>query len=152
MEDNVDAKNFVGTWELISFETRLSSGEVRHPMGPGPIGRIMYDDKENMAVIVSRSDRSTMTSPDKTRASLEEKGVALDSFDAYFGTYSVDEARKAVTHHIEGALFPNWGGTDQERFYSFANDRLELSTAPIAYGGDTAIAVLVWQRYSVFEN
>ena len=143
----MNATPIVGNWKLISFETRLSSGEVRHPMGPAPIGRIIYDDKGNMAVIVSRSDRSTMTSPDKTRASLQEKGVALDSFDAYFGTYSVDEARKAVIHHIEGALFPNWVGTAQERFYLFAGDRLELSTAPIAYGGDTAVAVLVWQRF-----
>lgn len=100
-----------------------------------------------MAVIVSRSDRATMTSPDKTRAPLQEKGAALDSFDAYFGTYSVDEARKVVIHHIEGALFPNWVGTAQERFYLIEGDRLELSTAPIAYGGATAIAVLVWQRF-----
>jgi len=143
----VTSTKFVGTWKLISFETRLSSGEVRHPMGPEPIGRIMYDDKGNMAVTLSRSDRSSMASPDKARAPLHEKGAALDSFEAYFGTYSVDEARQAVTHHVEGALFPNWAGTAQERFYSFAGDRLELSTAPVAYGGDTVIAVLVWQRF-----
>ena len=142
----MNTTHLVGTWKLISFETRLSSGEVRHPMGPEPIGRITYDDKGHMAVIVSRFDRSSMASPDKTRAPLEEKGAALDSFDAYFGAYSVDEARGVVTHRIEGALFPNWVGTAQERFYLLDGDRLELSTAPIAYGGDTAIAVLAWER------
>ena len=143
----MNSTNFVGTWKLISFESRLSSGEVRHPLGPEPIGRIIYDGKGNMAVILTRSDRSSMASPDKKRASLQEKGAALDSFEAYFGTYDVDEARQVVTHHVEGALFPNWVGTAQERFYLFAGDRLELSTAPIAYGGDTAEAVLVWQRF-----
>lgn len=140
------SQDFVGTWKLLSFELRLTSGEIRYPMGTMPMGRIMYDDKGNMAVTVSESDRKRMTSPDKIRASLEEKSAALDSFDAYFGTYSVDEAREIVTHHIEGALFPNWTGSTQDRVYAFNEDRLELSTAPIAYGGDTAIAVLVWQR------
>jgi hypothetical protein len=142
----VNSTNFVGTWKLISFETRLLNGEVRYPLGREPIGRIIHDEKGNMAVTVSRDDRSSMTNPDKTRAPLEEKGAALDSFDAYFGTYTVDKGRQAVTHHIEGALFPNWVGTAQERFYAFEDDRLELSTAPIAYGGNTAIAVLDWQR------
>ena len=138
--------DFVGTWKLISFESRLSNGEVRYPLGPKPMGRIMYDDKGNMAVVMSRPERARMTSPDKTHAPLEEKGAALDSFDAYFGTYSINEARRVVTHHVEGALFPNWMATAQERFYSFTGDRLQLSTKPIAYGGCTATAVLVWQR------
>lgn len=139
-------EDLVGTWRLISFETRLSSGEVRYPMGQKPIGRIMYDKKGNMAVIASVSDRNPMTSPDKIRAEPQEKSAALDSFDAYFGTYSVNEVTNTVTHHLEGALFPNWSGTSQERFYSLFEDKLELKTAQIPYGGETAIAVLLWQR------
>jgi hypothetical protein len=31
---------------------------------------------------------------------------------ANFGTWSVNEADKTVTRHVEGALFPNIEGTD----------------------------------------
>lgn len=142
----MSSADFVGTWRLVSFESRLANGDVRYPMGAQPIGRIIYDAKGNMAVAFSRADRPRMGGPDKVRAPLEEKGAALDSFEAYFGTYRVYETRGIVTHHVEGALFPDWVGTDQERFYAFEGDRLELSTAPTDYGGITATAVLVWQR------
>ena len=138
--------DLVGTWELVSFETRLSSGDVRYPLGPQPLGRIIYDAQGNMAVTVCSAERESLKSPDKIRATAAEKVTAFDSFDAYFGTYTVDTEREIVTHHLDGALFPNWSGTDQERRYSFNGKQLELSTAPIAYGGDTAVAVLVWER------
>ena len=60
--------------------------------------------------------------------------------------YTVDEFNKVITHHLEGALFPNWDGTSQERFFSFEDGRLKLSTAPIEYAGDTVTAVMVWER------
>lgn len=142
----MDTTDFAGTWKLVSFEARRSNGEVLHPMGREPIGRIIYDAKGNMAVVLSRPDRPLLSGPDKTRAPLEEKGAALDSFEAYFGTYTVDAARRVVTHHVEGALFPNWAGSAQERFYAFEGERLTLSTAPIPYGGDTVTGVLVWER------
>jgi len=43
--------------------------------------------------------------------------AAADSYIAYFGRYEVKQDR--VTPHLEASLFPNWVGTDQERFYRF---------------------------------
>lgn len=146
MERIVNSGKLIGTWKLASFESRLATGEVRYPVGTSPKGCIMYDNKRNVAVVLSRSDRALMSGPDKTRAPLEEKGAAFDTFESYFGTYTVDEARGVVTHQLEGALFPNWTGTAQERFYRLEEDTLELSTAPMAYGGDTVTAVLIWKR------
>jgi hypothetical protein len=142
----VDSTHFVGTWKLISFEAILSNGEVRRLMGNDPTGRISYDDKGNMMVALTPRERARVSSVDKTRATLAEKGAFLDSFEAYFGTYVVDEERGIVTHYLEGALFPNWTDTAQERFYSFTGERLTLSTAPIEYGGETVTGILVWQR------
>lgn len=115
-------------------------------MGQSPIGRLTYDDKGNMSVIIARSERSFMSTDDKARASLEEKSEAFDGFEAYLGTYTVDRSEKSVTHHVKSALFPNWAGTLQKRFYWFTGNLLELGTSPMEYAGERGIAVLSWER------
>jgi hypothetical protein len=51
-ESTANLTDFMGTWKLNSFDTRLSSGQVRHPLGPEPIGRITYDDEGNTVTAV----------------------------------------------------------------------------------------------------
>jgi hypothetical protein len=58
----------------------------------------------------------------------------------------VDERARTVTHHVEGATFPNWIGTDQRRTYELSGDRLTLSTPPMVRGGRRSTYVLVWER------
>nr|VFJ62566.1 MAG: Lipocalin-like domain-containing protein [Candidatus Kentron sp. FW] len=128
------------------MEGRLSNGERVFPMGHAPVGRLIYDEKGNMSVITARAERSFMSTIDKVSAPLEEKGEALDSFEAYFGTYTINKAEKVITHHPESSLFPNQVGTLQERFYLFEGNRLELSTPPMEYAGNRGIGVLVWER------
>ena len=52
-------------------------------------------------------------------------------FLAYFGTYTVDEKAGVVVHHVEGASFPNWIGTDQRREFTLSGRRLTLRTPPL---------------------
>ena len=42
-----------------------------------------------------------------------------------------------VIHHVELSLFPNWCGTDQERFIELDGERLTITTAPVQVGGTT---------------
>lgn len=63
---------------------------------------------------------------------------------AYAGPYTVQEGK--VVHRVEVSLFPNWVGSNQERFYKFAAERLSLSTAPLLVGGSERRAFLVWER------
>jgi hypothetical protein len=51
-----------------------------------------------------------------------------------------------VVHRVEGALFPNWVGGTQERFFRVEGRMLELKTGKIAYIGTTLIVTVVWQR------
>nr|VFK17783.1 MAG: Lipocalin-like domain-containing protein [Candidatus Kentron sp. LPFa]VFK31766.1 MAG: Lipocalin-like domain-containing protein [Candidatus Kentron sp. LPFa] len=171
---NID--RFVGSWKLISFELhrgnsyyRKSGGEagpyptdlrryggafpikpneeIIFPIGQAPDGCLMYDEKGNMSAMIARAERPLMNTVERTCASIKEKGAAFDSFEAYFGVvHSIDETEKVITHRIGQALFPNWTGSLQKRFYSFKGDRLELSTPPMEYAGNRAIAVLLWER------
>jgi hypothetical protein len=50
-----------------------------------------------------------------------------------------------VIHHVEVSLFPNWRGTDQERFVDVDGDRLTITTAPLQIGGTTS-SRLAWER------
>ena len=117
-------------------------------MRQAPVGRLMYDEKGNMSVLIANAERSPMsTDTFKTFALPEEKVRAFDSFEAYFGDYSIDETEKVITHHLESALSPNWTGSFQKRFYSFTENRLELSTPPLEYDSNRlVVGVLLWER------
>ncbi len=68
----------------------------------------------------------------------------------YFGTYTVDEATKTLTYHVEGATFPRWDGTDRkETVESISATDLDLMTAPVQ---DRVLGSIVshqtWKRAS----
>lgn len=144
--DRTTTDAFVGTWKLEAFEVRRPDGTTLLPLGPDPVGRITYDDAGRMAVQVMRPGRSQFASGDMLVASDQERREAWDGFIAYTGTFRVDPDAGTVTHHIEISSFPNWVGDNQVRFFAFGDDVLELTTAPVAYGGTGAVAALVWTR------
>jgi Lipocalin-like domain len=45
---------------------------------------------------------------------------------AQFGTWSVNEANKTYTTHIDGALFPNVEGTEGKAAVSVSEDELKI--------------------------
>jgi hypothetical protein len=49
-------------------------------------------------------------------------------------------------HHVELSLFPNWVGSDQERWVELAGDRLTLSASPLLLAGKQQVPRLVWER------
>lgn len=144
--EGIATQAFIGTWELDTFEVRAPDGTNVLPLGHGPVGRISYDRDGRMAVQLMRSGRGQFTSGDMLVASDEERREAWDGFVAYAGTFEVDVAAGTVTHHIEISSFPNWVGQAQVRFFEFGDDTLELTTAPVAYGGTGAVAALLWTR------
>jgi hypothetical protein len=140
------AEKFVGTWKLVSEEARSAKGQIFHVYGENPRGMIMYDAAGNVSVNLMRFDRNSLSTADKARSTPQEAKSAVETYEAYFGTYSVDKEKGTVVHHVEGSLFPNWTGTDQIRFYEFSDDYLILKTAEIPYGGTTLVGKLVWKR------
>jgi hypothetical protein len=112
---------FVGTWRLVSITADGKTDPVR---GPHPTGLIHYDATGHMAVQIM-PDRArpkyagTQPTPDEAKA-------AIAGYSAYFGTYTIDEQARTVTHHRTGNINPGGIG-DFVRRYEFAgNDRLIL--------------------------
>ena len=89
----------------------------------------------------ARSDRSRFANSDPRKGTDAEIRDAFTGYSAYYGSYAVDEKAGTVTHHVEGAWFPNWIGTKQVRRYEFSGNRLTLRADLPAGPG-----VLVWER------
>jgi hypothetical protein len=139
-------EHFIGAWKLVSAQYRRANGEILEMYGDHPIGVLMYAADGNMSVHIMRRDRPKFAVADRLGGTPEQILAAFQGYLAYFGTYTVDEEKRAVTHHIVGCLLPNWVGVDQVRFFEFNDNRLTLRTPPLMIGGAEAVGHIVWER------
>ena len=129
---------FVGVWRLVSFENIDEQG--RRTPGGYDEGRIMYDGLGNMAAQLMRSTRK----PNSATPTEAERSASYGSYVAYYGRYDLDPATSKVTHHVAGALNPNWVKTDLVRYWEFSPDgRLSLS---IRNAAGRTTGTLVWEK------
>jgi hypothetical protein len=148
MAQSRDVPNLLGAWRLVSYEARDSKGQPHYPLGEKVSGLLVYEAGGNMAAHVMRNDRALFAANDAAHGTDAEIRAAFEGYDSYFGTYTIDQARQTVTHHILGASYPNWIGTDQLRHFRFDGSRLLLCTPPIVFGGKSLEYVLTWERVS----
>jgi hypothetical protein len=136
----------VGTWRLVAMESRGPSGDVQYPMGRDVSGQLIYDSAGNVSLHLMRPGRPNFASGDRARGTDAETRAAFVGYLAYFGRYTVDTARRTVTHEITGSTFPNWVGTQQQRIYAIEGDRLTITTPSMRAAGTELTSVLVWER------
>jgi hypothetical protein len=129
---------FIGTWMLVSQQSRRSDGTLYYPRGASPQGVLMYDAAGNMAVQLARAEH--------TGGDMASFATAMSDYLGYYGTYTVDEAASTVLHHVSGSSYPGYIGTTQTRRYSFEDDTLILSASGTGADGIGETRVLVWQR------
>lgn len=127
------AKRLIGTWRLVSV-TNSPYGKHR---GEHPTGLIFYDANGYMAVqIMPSRPRGKFASFLPTA---EEAHDALLGYTAYFGTYTVDEKKRTVTHHRLGNVNPGALGDYVRRYEFLSDDRVVLM--PVESGSG-----LTWER------
>ena len=107
-------ESVIGTWRIVSTEVRGEDSQVTYPDGRDPQGYLIYTPEGYFSINIMRSDRSWYAPDDFRGGTIEEKAMAAETFVSYSGTYTLGEG--TVTHHIVTSLFPNWVGTDQQRF------------------------------------
>lgn len=142
----MSTEQLVGTWQLVSAQYRRANGEAIEIYGEKPVGILMYDANRYMAVQIMRRNRPNFAAADRLGGTPEQIQAAFRGYLAYFGRYTIDETQRTVTHHIQGALLPNWVGVDQVRFYELNGNQLTLRTPPLMIGGSEAVGYLVWER------
>jgi len=149
--DNVQARGaLVGAWRLLSWENRAADGQITYPMGADALGYLLYTADGRFSVTISRRGRAGFAAGDLLSGTTEEQARAVEGFVAYAGRYSFHGDR--VIHHVELSLFPNWVGSDQERWVELAEDRLTLSASPLLLAGRQQIPRLVWERVEALSK
>jgi hypothetical protein len=73
----------------------------------------------------------------------------MGSYNSYWGSFAVNEARSVVTHQTFGALSPAFSGTNQERGFTFSGNRLTLRPPTSASGEQRT---LTWERVPDLQN
>jgi hypothetical protein len=125
-----EAHALIGTWRLVEFADLDKGGKWQHKYGEHPRGYIVYDASGHVHVQIMKvpplAPFPEAETGDGKQPSAEHAFAAYTAYTAYFGTYTVDEKKHVVTHHVEGSLRPDYTGTDQARPFKLEGDRLEI--------------------------
>ncbi|HVB76561.1 MAG TPA: lipocalin-like domain-containing protein [Candidatus Nitrosotalea sp.] len=135
----------VGVWRLVSYVARdVEDGHTTPLYGDNPHGYITYTAGGRMSVVFMAADRAPISGGDVQGGPADERLQAMDTFNAYSGTYDFDG--QTVRHHVEVAMFPNWIGSTQVRQATLEGNRITLNTPPMVRRGRECTAQLVWER------
>ena len=141
-------ENFIGTWNLVAVNFYKQDGTIVKLYGDSPRGLFVYGADGVMSVQIMKEHRPPIPRGQQVEHALEDYHDILIGYIAYFGTYTVDETARTVTHHVRGSLIPNWVDTDLVREYEFSGNRLYLRTPPASLRGETMRGELIWERSS----
>jgi len=125
-------QQLVGTWMLVSCDPPANA--TRAPFCVNPRGSVSLDASGRYTTAYAAGGRPKATTGPAgniNRADVrpEEYKALAQGVVANFGTWSVNEADKTLTQHVEGALFPNGEGNDARTSVSLTGDELKLVAA-----------------------
>jgi len=136
----------VGTWQLESRIDCTASGERRSEpsLGADPIALLYYDSSGHFAAQFMKRQRDA--SVVNATASGSNNTRAVGGYDAYFGTYSVDDASGTVTQTLVGALSHENVGHVVTREMRVTGDTLTIELETTSSDGEPVTRTLIWKR------
>jgi Domain of unknown function (DUF4440)/Lipocalin-like domain len=109
-------ERLIGSWKQVSDEETLPDGSV---VRLDEVGLLTYDASGHMS---SQTMRRSVYG-----AQVPSDAIYLNNgYDAYFGTYTIDETKHTITHHVEGSVARQLVGKDLVRSFQFEGGRLIL--------------------------
>jgi hypothetical protein len=135
-----------GTWRLLSRIDVTASGKRREEpsLGEGPLALLIYDRSGNFAAQFMRRDRSVDV-PDGPSGA-RNNSRAQGGYDAYFGTYTIDDEAGNVTQTLLGALSREHVGAVLTRAMDVQGDTLVIRLETNAADGIAVTRTLTWRR------
>jgi hypothetical protein len=135
----------LGLWRLLSRQDHDESG-TRHIdpiMGPSPGGLLCFGPTHFAAQFMN---------PDRSAAGATPVGSgpnnsgAVNGYDAYFGTYTIDATAGTVTVQLQGALSPANIGQSFVRDIRVADNNLWIQLKTKAVDGTPVTRTLAFAR------
>jgi hypothetical protein len=141
------AGKLIGTWELLTREDRTHGGELRMEpsLGSNPIALLFFDSHGHFAAQFMNRERGKSPSVDIS-GPVSNNSRARDGYDAYFGTYQVDESAGNVTTKLSAALSPENVGQVFIRTMNVSGDELTIQLATSTSAGEAVVRTLRWKR------
>ena len=135
-----------GTWQLLSRIDVAASGQrkAEPSLGDDPVALLIYDRSGHFAAQFMRRDRSAVVAD--AASSGNNNSRARDGYDAYFGSYSVDDAAGTVTQQLHGALSRENVGAVLTRAMQVDGDELVIQLHTNAPDGTEVTRTLTWRR------
>jgi Lipocalin-like domain len=135
-----------GTWQLLLRVDVTAAGERRPEpsLGEDPHALLIYDRSGNFAAQFMRRDR-TVDVPDGPTGA-RNNSRAQGGYDAYFGTYAIDDEKSAVTQRLTGALSREHVGVVLTRTMNVEGDQLVITLDTNAADGTPVTRTLTWRR------
>jgi hypothetical protein len=135
-----------GTWRLVSRIDLTANGERRidSTLGEDPIALLFYDRSGNFAAQFMKRDRSLIV--EEPAGPARNNSRAKDGYDAYFGSYTIDDAASTVTQQLSGALSKENVGHVLTREMTVDGDCLRIELATTSVDGEPVTRTLLWTR------
>jgi hypothetical protein len=139
-------RDLVGTWTLSSVE-RLGTGSGATTL-PLPRGLLVFDGAGHVFELATSGRRAPYAANQPTPA---EAQAVFASFGGFWGSYKVDEERKAIAYRPEGAINPNAMDRNLVRSYAQNGDRLVVTSSADSVDGRDSMR-WTWDRVPPLEN
>ena len=137
----------IGTWELLTREDRTHDGELRiePTIGANPVALLFFDGSGHCSAQFMNRDRGKVASVDASGPA-SNNSRARGGYDAYFGTYEVDDSAGSVTTRLLGALSPENVGQVFTRTMTVSGEELTIRLATSTGTGEAVVRTLKWKR------
>jgi hypothetical protein len=134
-----------GCWDLAESTFTAHDGTVTTPWGVDPSGVLIVTSCGELSAHGGRRGRAPFAAENPTP---DEKQQAYDDYFSYFARIvSVDDEAGTILNAIDGSTNPGWIGTEQLRYLDIIDDdHIVLRTPPLALGGYTVVARMLWRR------
>src|SRR5580700_8875556 len=111
-------EQLVGAWTLVSIIATDKAGNKSDRRGPNPKGLLIFDASGRYSILTSRAELPNFKIDNVNQGTPEENKAVMTGMFANVGTWTVDEATKTITTHVEAGSYPNLNGNTQTRVIS----------------------------------
>ncbi len=111
-------EKLIGSWRLAWVQLTADGGTKTTERA----GILVYTQDGHMSVQITVPDMKSPSGSGPVR--YEQCG-----YEAYYGTYEVNEQTHTITHHVEGALVRTLIGASLSRVYRFSDRQLVLTSS-----------------------
>jgi hypothetical protein len=142
------SKRIVGTWEVVTRIDRTQDGtEIEEPsLGTDPVALIIFDASGRFAAQFMRRSAVAVRETSPLGRAAPNNSRAVNGYDAYFGTYKVDDEETLVTLTLTGALSRENVGMVLTREMAVEGDQLVIRVPAAPPVGAPVVRTLTCRR------